>query len=276
MGDGVTYVRLEKKDQYAEIVLCYGKQLNTMHEEFFRQFHDCVKRADEDEDVRVLLVRAEGRHFTAGLDLKKLGSGGSVGGGEELPTYSRNMTTYQLIRRWQDCFSAMEISPKPVIVAIHGKCIGGGIDLITAADIRLCTADAQFAIQETKVGFVADLGTLQRIQRVVGKGIARELVFTGKTINAERANAIGLVNLVCQDKDDLDAKALAMVKEILANSPRAVQGAKISLNYAADHTVEDGLEQVRAWNTSFVCKEDLMEAVRAFMMKETPTFAARL
>lgn len=268
-----TVIRLEKKDHVAEVVLDNPQKMNAMAPAFFEEIRRAFQEIDADPDIHVAILWAEGKHFTAGLDLKAAagnvtGAGGTAGLSEAL----KNQELYRLIRDWQDCFSWPEKCGKPVIAAVHGHCIGGGVDLTTACDIRLCSEEATFSIHETKIAIVADVGTLQRITGVVNKGFAREMAYTGKRITADRALRAGLVNEVFPDKDALLAGAREMAAEIAANSPLAVQGTKRVLQYSEEHSLEDGLEYVAQWNSSFLRSNDLLEAMQAFVQKRTPEF----
>ena len=166
----------------------------------------------------------------------------------------------------------MERSRLPVIAALHGGCVGGGIDMITAVDIRLASADAWFAVEEVNVGMAADVGTLQRLPKVIPPGVAKELCFTGRRFSAEEARGFGLLNAIHPDRGATVAAALAMAQEIAAKSPLAVAGIKQSLNHARDHSVEAGLEQIATWNAGMLRAEDLMEAMKARMEKRAGTF----
>lgn len=273
MGD-YTAIRLDKVGHVAEVVLNNPEKLNAMAPIFFEEIGRVFKEIDADPEIRAVVLWAEGRLFTAGLDLKAAGQN-VVGGGDNGSEGSRNFELYQLIRRWQDCFSGPELGRKPVIAAVHGHCIGGGVDLTTACDIRLCTQDATFSIHETKIAIVADVGTLQRITAIVGKGPAREMAYTGKRITSDRALRWGLVNEVYPDKDSMLAAARAMAAEIAANSPLAVQGTKAVLQYSEEHSTREGLEYVAQWNSSFLRSNDLIEAMQAFMEKRQPVFKGR-
>jgi len=168
------------------------------------------------------------------------------------------------------CFAELKV---PVIAAVHGYCIGGGIDLICAADVRYASSDAIFSVREAKVAIVADLGTLQRIPKIVSAGHVAELAFTGKDISAARAERIGLVNdVVDGSADEVYAKALELATEIAANSPLVVAGTKTVLAANEGRTVQEGLEFVAAWNTMYIQSNDLIEAMAAFMEKRQPTF----
>ncbi len=271
MSDEYSLIRIDRDGPIVEVVLNRPEKLNTMPVAFFYEIERAFKEIDRDQDVRVAIVRAEGKLFTAGLDLKDA-MGTIVGGDSSSSDAVRNLQIYDTIRRLQDCFTAIEKCRKPVIAAVHGKCIGGGVDLTTACDIRLCSADASFSIYETKIAIVADVGTLQRITAVVGKGMAREMALTGKFIDAERALRSGLVNEVYTDADELLEGAREMAREIADNSPLAVQGTKVVLNYSDEHSVDEGLEYVAQWNSSFFRTNDVTEAVQAFLEKRKPEF----
>lgn len=223
-----------------------------------------------DAGCRAIVLAAKGPHFTVGLDLKTMGGSAARVEGESQTTARRRM--YNDVKRLQRAITAVADCPVPVIAAIHGWCIGGGIDLICAADIRLASADAKFSVRETKVAITADVGTLQRLPKVVTAGHVAELVYTGKDIDARRACTIGLVNDVLDDVDALLAAACLMADEIAANSPLAVQGSKAVLKSGDSMTIEQGLDYVALWNAAFLPSNDLTEAMIAFMQKREPTF----
>jgi len=179
------------------------------------------------------------------------------------------------ILRMQKSISSVAECPKPVIAAIHGYCIGGGVDLASACDIRLASADAVFSVRETRIAIVADLGSLQRLPRIIGKGHMAELAYTGKDITADRAKAIGLVNDVLAHAGDAQRAAAEMATEIASNSPLAVQGTKAVLVASEDRSVAEGLEYVATWNSGFLQSDDLIEAMSAFMSKRSPKFEGR-
>lgn len=275
MANPYTSIRIDRRGHVAEVVLNRPDKLNAMTTKFFHEIKAVFEQIDLDPDVRAVVVWAEGRMFTAGLDLKEAATGvlgGTAGNGSGRSLAARNYQLYRTIRDLQDCFTAIARCRKPVIAATHDKCIGGGVDLITACDIRLCSANASFSIYETKIAIVADVGTLQRITPIVGKGMAREMALTGRFIKADRALACGLVNEVHSDHDTLLAAARAMAEEIAANSPMAVQGVKAVLNFSDEHSIEEGLEYVAQWNSSFIQSNDVNEAVAAFIEKRPPVF----
>jgi enoyl-CoA hydratase len=175
----------------------------------------------------------------------------------------------------QKAVTCIEDCRKPVIAAIHGHCVGAGLDMVTACDIRLCSEDAVFSLREAAVGFVADVGVLQRIPRIVGQGIARELAFTAKNIDAARAKEILLVNTVCPSADALFQAAEAMAREIAANSPLAVQATKDVLNFSMENSAADSLKYVAAVSSNIIPSDDLTEAMTAFMEKRKPEFTGK-
>lgn len=269
-------IRLDKKGGgVAEVVLANGDRLNVMSPAFFDQWAEAFAAVEADPEIRAVLVRAEGRMFTAGLDLKSAASNllapGPAGGSPALA----NLALYRHVRELQAKLGAPAACSRPVVAAVHGLCIGGGIDLITSCDIRLCEAAAQFAVQETKIAIVADLGTLQRLARITGEGAARRMALTGARIDAERALRWGLVSEVYPDPAALLEAARAMAAEIAVNSPVVVQGVKAVMNHAMDHTVEEGLEFVAQWNAAYLKTNDLGEAVKAWFEKRPPKFEGR-
>ena len=216
------------------------------------------------------MLTAEGKHFSVGLDLKAMAGSlmGGGGGGGTSSQATRNASLNRNIRSMQASVTAIEACRVPVIVAIHGWCIGGGVDLIAACDIRICSEDAKFSVREAKVAIVADIGSLQRLPRIIGAGHVAELALTGKDIDADRAAAIGLVNHVAEGGA---AGALEMARqiaeEIAGNSPLAVEGTKAVLAANDGRTVAEGLDFVADWNTLYINSNDLLEAMSSFMEK---------
>ncbi|HMC52982.1 MAG TPA: crotonase/enoyl-CoA hydratase family protein [Acidimicrobiales bacterium] len=276
---------VEREGHVATLWLDRPAQRNAMGAAFWSDLPVLMRELGEEDDVRVIVLAAKGPHFTVGLDLKWAGLGGAgVGGAGDAGTggedgaahtttqAARSWRGYRNVRRMQASISSVADCPKPVIAAVQGYCLGGGIDLITACDIRLAAADAVFSVRETRIAIVADVGTLQRLPRIVPSGHAAELAFTGKDVSAERAHQIGLVNDVLPDADSVVKAAREMASEIAANSPLTVQGVKAVLSACADRTVEEGLDYVAAWNMAYLQSDDLKEALTAFVEKRPPVF----
>ena len=262
-------IRVERDGGVAHLVLDRPDKANAMAEEFWHDLPAIIHILDADPAVRAVVISAEGKHFTAGIDLSIFTDITKLFEGEPgRAAYSFRKKLHRL----QDSFTAMERSRLPVIAAVHGGCVGGGIDMITAVDIRLASTDAWFAVEEINVGMAADVGTLQRLPKIVSPGIAKELCFTGRRFSAEEAKGFGLINEVHSSPETCVEAALKLAHEIAAKSPLAIAGIKQSLNYALDHTVEEGLDQIATWNSGMLRAEDLMEAMRARMAKEKGRF----
>jgi enoyl-CoA hydratase len=236
--------------------------------DFFIELPRLFRELDADADVRAIVLSGSGSNFSFGLDLKEVAPMfGALTTGK-----SSRTTLLAQVREWQASITAVADCRTPIISAIDGWCIGGGIDLITATDIRLATTSAQFSVRETKVAIVADLGSLQRLVGIVGDGHLRELALTGGDIDAARAERIGLVNAVYADSTALHEAALAMAKTISANSPLVVRGVKDVLDAERAPRVEAGLRYVAAWNSAFLPSNDLNEAFASFAERRAPTF----
>jgi len=251
-----------------------------MGQDLWRDLPLAMAAVSDDDEVRAVVIAARGPHFSVGLDLKEMGSMLTGGGGDGAASGRASMAARaragrQGVLRLQDSVTAVARCPKPVIAAVHGYCIGGGVDLIAACDIRLASADALFSVREAKMAIVADLGSLQRLPAIISAGHLAELAFTGKDISAERAKEIGLVNDVVADADGVLKAARALAAEIAANSPIAVQGTKAVLAANEGRTVAEGLEYVATWNAGMLASDDLVEAVTAFMEKRPPKFTGR-
>ena len=277
MGEAIS---IERDGNVGWLWLDNEARRNAMAMPLFEELPVAIGELDADADVRSIVIAAKGPAFTIGLDLKAMGgllSGAApnakADSSNPAPSQATKRTRlFRNIKTLQASLSAVANTRVPVIAAVHGWCIGGGIDLITAADIRLASADAVFSVRETKVAIVADLGTLQRLPRIIGKGQTNELVFTGRDVSATEANAIGLVNSVASDRESLWDAAKAMAGEIASNSPLVVAGAKQVLRASEGRPVDDGLDFVAAWNSAFMESNDLVEAMMAFMQKRPAEF----
>ncbi len=258
--------KVDKIDGIAWFVLNRPEKLNIMNMAFFQSLKAHFEQFDQDDEVRVIIIKAEGKSFTAGIDFFELGELIKGEGARFRDRLARE------IMKLQDCISAVERCHKPVIAAIHGHCIGGGVDLISACDIRLASKDAVFSIRETRVAIVADLGTLQRLPHIIGHGWFRELALTGRDFSAQEALTMGLVTKVAPERDSLYEEAERLARQIASCAPLTVQGVKEVILYSRDHGVYPGLQYVAQKNSAILPSKDLMEAFQAFMEKRAPKF----
>ena len=279
---------IERDGHVATLWLDRAEARNALGQAFWDDLPLAMAELSEDNSVRAVVVAARGPHFSVGLDLKAMaglltgdappaegGSPNGAGGSRRTSNAAQAAVARQSVLRMQRSVTSLADCPKPVIAAVHGYCIGGGVDLIAACDVRVASADAIFSVRETRVAIVADLGSLQRLPRIIGQGHVAELAFTGKDIPAARAREIGLVNDVLPDGVEALAAAHRIADEIAANSPLAVQGTKAVLRACEDKSVAEGLDYVATWNAGFLASDDLVEAMSAFMEKRAPEFRGR-
>ncbi len=266
---------IELDGHVATLWLDRPEKRNAMGPAFWDDLPGAMAAISGDPEVRAVVIAARGPHFSVGLDLVSMaGIGGApaTADGAKPSVAARARHARSEIVRLQASITSVADCPVPVIAAVHGYCIGGGVDLIAACDIRLASADALFSVREAKIAIVADVGSLQRLPGIIGRGHVAELAYTGKDITAARAEAIGLVNSADGDADAVLAAARAMAAEIAANSPLAVQGTKAVLVAGEDRSVAEGLDFVATWNAAFLASDDLTEAMTAFMEKRPATF----
>jgi enoyl-CoA hydratase/carnithine racemase len=261
--------KIVKEGYVAWLVLNRPEKRNSMTDEFFTELGESFRTFDADPEVRVVVVRAEGKGFTAGLDLAAASS--LIGDGSA----ANREALRKRILAIQDAISAVERCRKPVIAAVHGWCIGGGVDLTSACDIRLAARDAVFSIRETRIGIIADLGTLQRLPSIIGHGWTRELALTGRDFTAEEALKMGFITRLCEDRDTLLREAKTLADVIAGLPPLTVQGTKEVLLQSRDEGVGPGLAYVAQKNAAQIPSEDMLEAVAAFLEKRQPTFKGR-
>ena len=266
-GDGVSVLWLNRPEK-----------LNALHRSLWDDIPAAVAQLDADPETRVIVLAGRGKAFCAGIDLvdhaPALAGGGSISGRGDTPS-ARRRALYEDIRRYQRTASCFEDTPKPVIAALHGPCLGAGMDLATACDIRVASAEAVFSVRETRIAMVADVGVLQRLPRIVGEGVARDLILTARDLDAARALQVGLVTELLPDPAALAVRALELARQVAAHSPLATQGAKQVLNAAARPATREGLDYVALWNAAFLHSDDLEEAVRAFAERRAPRFTGR-
>ncbi|GAA3562382.1 crotonase/enoyl-CoA hydratase family protein [Amycolatopsis ultiminotia] len=268
---GLESLQVRLDGPVAEVTLLGPGKGNAMGPDFWRELPLVFATLDADPVVRAVVLTGSGKHFSYGLDLPAMmGTWAPLLGGDALAGPRTGL--HGEVRRLQAAVSSIAECRKPVIAAVSGWCIGGGVDVITAADIRLASAEATFSVREVKVAIVADIGSLQRLASIVGEGHVRELALTGKDVDAARAERIGLVNDVYPDQDAVLARARELAAEIAANPPLVVQGTKQVLSVNTERQVAEGLRYVAAWNSAFLPSKDLQEAVQAFVERRAPEF----
>lgn len=255
----IAHVRLNRPDK-----------ANAMNRAMWREIGHAFEWIDATPAVRVAILSGNGEHFTSGIDLAML-----AGVADEVEDDCEGRKREKLRRTilaLQDSLTSLERCRKPVLAAIHGACIGGGMDLICCADMRYCTADAFFSIREIDMGMTADVGTLQRLPKLIGDGMVRELAYTGRKFLAEEAQHLGLVNRVFDSPEALLQGVMQIATGIAAKSPLAIRGTKEMIVYARDHSVADSLNYIATWNAAMLMSSDLQEAMMAGRQKKLPTF----
>ena len=264
---------IERKGTIGILWLDRPEKRNAMNPPLWKGLPDALAALTEDGEVRAIVLAGKGKSFCVGLDLAAFQGGGDDNMASPLSGAQANLRQLEVTREFQRCITAIADAPVPVICAIHGHCLGGGVDIATACDIRLASKDATFSIRETKIGIVADIGTLQRLPKVVSAGHVAELAYTGKDIDAARAEKIGLVNDVYEDFDATYEAAYTMAMEIAANAPLAVRGTKFVLSQSEDLTTEQSLLLNGIWTMiTTLNSNDLKEAMSAFVQKRTAEF----
>lgn len=260
---------VELEEHVAHLRMCRPEALNSLSREFWSELPEIVRELDGEGRARVLVLSSTGRHFTAGLDFEFLAS--ELGTDDGVAGRSR-AGLREMILQLQESLSCLERARMPVIAAVQGGCIGGGVDMITACDMRYCTEDAFFCIQEINIGITADVGTLQRLPKIIPAGVARELAYTGRRLPARRAKEIGLVNEIYPTQEAMLESVMETAREIAGHSPHAVWGSKEMLNYARDHSVEEALNYVATWQAGMFQPQDVKEAFGARQEKRKPAF----
>ncbi len=258
------------EEQIAQVIINRPDKANALDQTAWNELKTAFNQLNDLEEVRVIVLSGEGKHFCAGIDLRLLMS---VTNRQNAACNGRAREQLRKsILELQAPINAVERCSKPVIAAIQGGCIGAGIDLICGCDIRYCTDDAFFTIKEIDMGMVADLGTLQRLPKLIGDGIVREMAYTGRNVSGKEAAAMGLVNRTFPDKETLMTEVKTLAATIAAKSPLAIRGTKEMLNYTRDHSVEDGLNYIATWNAAMILSADLSEALQANQQKRKATF----
>ncbi len=262
---------VEVNNSIAHIRFNRPEKRNSMNEDFWRLFPKEVEELDDSGEIRALIVSSTGPHFSAGIDLSMFKD--DVVEHETNQELGRSRGYFiQQLKFLQRAASCLEDARFPVVAAVQGGCIGGGIDLITAADIRLCTKDAFFLIEEINVGLAADIGTIQRLPKIIPAGIAREWTMMGEKISAERAKEVGLVSSLHESHEEMIDSAFEMAEKLASKTPLAMWVTKEVLNYSRDHSVKEGLDNVALWNAATLHKEDVMTTMMSKMQKKKPAY----
>ena len=257
------------ENHVVEICLDRSEAFNSMNSDFWDELPAIVDALDRQAAARVVILSSKGKHFTAGMDLEVLSN---LGGNPDDEPARRAEQARRWILSLQDTFTQLETARMPIISAIQGACIGGGVDMICATDMRFCTANALFNIKETELGITADVGTLQRIQHVMPSGLARELAYSSRNLGAAEALSCGFVNKVYDTQEEMLTAVRALATAIARHSPMAVHGTKEMLNYSRDHSVQDSLNHMATWQSGLLQAPDVREAMQAGAEKRAPKY----
>tara|TARA_R110002110_G_scaffold219761_4_gene433758 strand:- start:383 stop:1237 length:855 start_codon:yes stop_codon:yes gene_type:complete len=265
------------ENQIAHVVLNRPDKRNSMNPAFWRELPVLIKDIDDHAKARVIVISSTGPHFSSGLDVTAFAGGGA---GDELSDAEKRTKRlqagtafYENVLHMQDAFNCLERCRVPVLVAIQGGCIGGGVDLISACDIRYATEDAFITVFETNIGMTADVGTFPRLVKLIPEGYVRELAYTGRRVPAAEARDMGLINRVYADQETMLADVMEIAKDIASKAPLAVYGCKKMINYARDHSTDDGLDYIAIWNATHLKIEEIQEAMASNAEKRPGNFA---
>lgn len=262
------HIEVEHRDHVATVWLNRPAKLNALSDDMWRDIPLAVQDLDSDPSVRALILAGRGGSFCAGIDVELLAGLRPSGPSPA----AENLEVYKTIKRLQTTVSCFADTAKPVIAAVHGNCLGAGVNLVSACDIRLASDDAVFSIRETRMGLVADIGALQRLPAIVGNGVAAEMALTGADYPAAWALQAGLVSRLHADQEALIGAVTELAEQIAANSPLVTQGIKRILQANDGRTVEQALDYMAQWNSSFLVSNDLVEAMSAFLEKRPPDY----
>jgi enoyl-CoA hydratase len=252
-------------NKIAHVQFSRPEAMNSMDKTFWLELPDCIRDIESQTNARVIVISSTGKHFSAGMDLSVFSDTSTMPQSKDPSRMAEGLR--RLVLQLQDSLSTLEEVRLPVLTAIQGGCIGGALDLACASDSRYCTADSYFIIKETELGMTADVGTLQRLPKLIPAGIVKELAFTGRKFSAAEAQQFGLVNRVYDDQESMLVGVMEIAAQIAANSPLAVTGCKEMLNYSRDHTVEDSLKYMATWQAGMFRPNDMMKTFQAKAMK---------
>jgi enoyl-CoA hydratase len=258
--DRVAHIRLDRPDK-----------LNAMSRPFWTELPRIVADISDNAKARCIVLSSTGRHFSAGMDLSVFSSDPALKTGQD-HGYVDNEAFRHFVLTLQDTFSVLDQARMPVLAAIQGGCIGGAVDMVSACDVRYCTADAFFQIQEINIGMTADVGTFPRLCKLMPEGAVRELAYTGRRLPAAKALQLGLVNDVYPDQASMLAAVMATAREIASKAPVAVTGSKMMINYARDHSIQEGLDRIALWQAGMHSRSAMAEAFQAQQDKRPAVF----
>jgi enoyl-CoA hydratase len=265
------------EDGIAHIVLSRPEKRNSMIPSFWEELPAIIRDIDDNARARVIVISSTGPHFSSGLDVNAFSAIGDAGDGDPEAAAMKRRTAglrfYENVRRMQEAFTSIERCRMPVLAAIQGGCIGGGVDLATACDMRYATEDAFLTVFEINIGMTADVGTFPRLYKLIPEGVARELAYTGRRMPAGEAVAVGLVNRIYDDHEAMLSGVMEIARDIAGKPPLAIHGCKRMANYARDHSTADGLDYISIWNASMLQHEEIMEAMQANAEKRPGRFA---
>lgn len=267
-----TCFKVSIENNVAHIVLNRPEAFNAMPRPFWNELPAIVNDINDNAKARVIVISSTGKHFTAGMDISVFTDGEGINsqGGDQ---YTRAESFRQFVLTLQGTFNCLDNVRMPVIAAIQGGCIGAGVDMTSACDIRFCTEDAFFQIAEINIGMTADVGTFPRLCKLIPEGWVRELAYSGRRLPAEKAKAIGLVNEIFATREAMITHVLELAREIAEKAPVAVAGSKRMINHARDHSIADGLDYIATWQAGMFSPPHMMEAFAAKAQKRTPEFA---
>lgn len=263
--------KVEIADKIAHVALNRPDKSNAIPQQGWEEMEAIFNELSETPEVRVIVLSGEGKNFCAGIDLSLLMSIRQAVSNDCEGRMREALR--QMVKKIQAPITAIDKCRKPVLAAIHGACVGGGVDIVSACDMRYSTEDAYFTIREIDMGMVADIGTMQRLPKVIPDGMMREMAYTGRNVYGPEAKEIGLVNRTFANKEEMMGAVMDIAATIAAKSPLSIRGSKEIIRYARDHSVEDGLDYISVWNAAMILSNDLNEAFMATMEKRPPKFA---
>lgn len=264
----LTCFELNIDQHIAHLVLNRPDRLNALDMTVWRELDEVLQQLHQANQARVLVISSTGKHFSAGMSLEAFGESVSM----DDQSAEGRAAIFDMLGGLQATFTRLETLRIPVIVAIQGGCIGGAVDMVTAACMRYASADAFFCIQEINIGMVADVGTLQRLPKLMPMAVVKELAYTGRRLSADKALQYGLVNEVLADAAAALAAAMKTAAEIASKPPVAIWGTKQALHYARDHSVDDALKQMGWLQSGIWSNPHVKEAITAFQKKQAASF----